>query len=117
MMGRLLRLSLAAAVTAAVLAATALGARADLAPGTVINKANSDQVKDLVSPGVMWCIQHGLALKIAPYKKIEWNPPFKEATEKYAGQVKLAADGRTIEGHVAGLPFPTIDPNDPNVAL
>ena len=48
MMGRLLRLSLAAAVTAAVLAATALGARADLAPGTVINKANADQVKDLV---------------------------------------------------------------------
>ena len=31
--------------------------------------------------------------------------------------MKLAADGRTIENHVAGLPFPNIDPNDPNVAL
>src|SRR6516162_7715164 len=113
MMARLLRVSLAAAW----LAGAAAPLRADVAPGTVINKSNADQVKDLVSPGVMWCIQHGLVLKVIPYKKIEWNPPFKEATEKYAGQVKLAADGRTIEGHVAGLPFPTIDPNDPNVAL
>ena len=86
-------------------------------PGDVINKANADKVKDLVSPGVMWCIEHGMTMKIVPYKKIEWNPPYKEATEKYSGQVKLAADGRSIEGHVAGLPFPNIDPNDPQVAL
>ncbi len=92
-------------------------ASADVTPGTVINKANADRVKDLVSPGVMWCLQHGMVMKITPYQKIEWNPPYKAATEKYAGQVKLAADGRSIEGHVAGLPFPTIDPNDPNVAL
>ncbi len=105
------------AASALLLSTFAVTARADIAPGTVINKANADQVKDLVSPGVMWCIQHGMVLKIAPYKKIEWNAPYKEATEKYAGQVKLAPDGRSLQGHVAGLPFPNIDPNDPNVAL
>ena len=117
MMTRLLRVATRAAVAGLCLLACAVAARAEIAPGTVINKANADQVKDLVSPGVLWCVQHGMAMKIVPYKKIEWNPPYKEATEKYSGQVKLSADGRTIEGHVTGLPFPNIDPNDPNVAL
>src|SRR6516162_2637776 len=117
MMARLLRVSLAAAVAAAWLAGAAASLHADVAPGTVINKSNADQVKDLVSPGVMWCIQHGLVLKVTPYKKIEWNAPYKEATEKYSGQVKLAPDGRSLEGHVAGMPFPKVDTNDPQVAL
>ncbi|MBX3024405.1 DUF1329 domain-containing protein [bacterium] len=91
--------------------------RADVNPGDVINKDNKDKVTDLVSPGVMWCIEHGMTMKIVPYQKIDWNPAYKEATEKYSGQVKLSADGRTIENHVGGLPFPNIDPNDPNVAL
>ena len=116
-MARLLGVSFAAAVAGVALAVAPPSGWAEIAPGTVINKANADQVKDLVSPGVMWCIQHGLILKIIPYKTIEWNAPYKEATEKYSGQVKLSADGRSVEGHVAGLPFPQIDPNDPNVAL
>ena len=112
------RRQLAAACGAlAILALGTAAARADVQPGDVINKDNKDKVTDLVSPGVMWCIEHGMTMKIVPYKKIEWNPPYKEATEKYSGQVKLSADGRTIENHTAGLPFPNIDPNDPNVAL
>ena len=116
MMVRWIRGSLIAAIAAASLAIAA-AAGAQPAPGTVINKANADSVKDFVSPGVMWCIQHGMAMKVIPYKKIEWNQAFKEATEKYSGQVKLSADGRSVEGHVAGQPFPKIDPNDPQVAL
>ena len=66
-------------------------------------RVNKDKVKDLVSPGVMWCIERGMTMKIVPYKKIEWNPAFKEATEKYSGQVKLSADGRTAILHLADL--------------
>src|SRR5215468_3748374 len=117
MIGGWVRLSLRVAVTAALLGTIGGSAMAQPPPGTVINKANADQVKDFVSPGVMWCMQHGMVMKIIPYKKIEWNAPYKEATEKYSGQVKLAPDGRSLEGHVAGLPFPKIDPNDPQVAL
>jgi hypothetical protein len=116
MRARLLRVSIAAAV-AASLAVAPPTAPADVAPGTVITAANADQVKDLVSPGVLWCVKHGMVMKIVPYKKIEWNSRYKEATEQYAGQVKLSADGRSVEGHVGGQPFPNIDPNDPNVAL
>ena len=91
--------------------------RADVQPGDVITKDNADKVKDLVSPGVEWCIKHGMVLKIVPYKKIEWNKPYREATEKYSGQAKLAPDGRSVLNHVAGQPFPNIDPNDPQIGL
>ncbi len=106
----------------ALLAATAMGmlalpARADVQPGDVINKDSVDKVKDLVSPGIEWCVRHGMQIKVVPYKPIEWNKAYKEATEKYGGQTKLAPDGRTLEGYVAGMPFPKLDPNDPQLAL
>ncbi len=90
--------------------------RADVQPGDVITKANIEKIKDLVSPGVEWCVKHGMTMKIVPYKKIEWNKAYREATEKYGGQTKLAPDGRSLLGHVAGMPFPNIDPNDPQIA-
>lgn len=101
----------------ATLMAPTTSARADVQPGDVITKDNADKVKDLVSPGVEWCVRHGMTMKIVPYKKIEWNKAYREATEKYGGQTKLAPDGRTLIGHVAGMPFPSIDPNDPQIAL
>ena len=100
--------------------ALALGttaSRADVQPGDVVTKDNFDKAKDLVSPGIEWCVRHGMPMKIVPYKKIEWNRAYREATEKYAGQVKLAADGRSLVGHIAGMPFPNLDPNDPQFAL
>src|SRR5438876_1738522 len=91
--------------------------RADVQPGDVITKANADKIKDLVSPGVEWCVKHGMQMKIVPYKKVEWDKAFREATEKYSGQAKLAPDGRSVINHIAGLPFPSIDANDPQIAL
>jgi hypothetical protein len=100
------------------IAGIALGGavRADVQPGDVITKANVDNIKDLVSPGVEWCVKHGMTMKIVPYRKIEWNKVYREATEKYGGQTKLAPDGRSLIGHIAGMPFPNIDPNDPQIA-
>ncbi len=42
---------------------------------------------------------------------------FTAATEKYASQVRLAADGLTLENYVAGRPFPQLDPADPQDAI
>jgi hypothetical protein len=89
------------------------GARADVAPGDRITEQNVDKVKDLISPGLEWCIRHGWPLTIVAPKHIEWPKAYKEATEKYAAQVKLSADGLKMENYVAGLPFPNIDPKDP----
>ncbi len=77
-MRKLTRSSLAVAALALLAAAPVA---ADVAPGDVITKANADKVKDLVSPGMMWCIQHGWPLKIVETKAVTWKTAYKEATE------------------------------------
>lgn len=91
-------------------------ARADVKPGDKIGPQNVAQIKDLVSPGIVWCVEHGMPMTIVETKPITLPRAYREATEKYSGQVKLSADGRRLEGWVAGLPFPNIDPNDPLAA-
>src|SRR5438309_644549 len=91
--------------------------RADVAPGDKITDQNIDKVKDLISPGMEWCIKHGWPITITETKRIEWPKAYKEATEKYASQVKLTPDGLNILNYVAGLPFPNVDPKDPQVAM
>ncbi len=90
--------------------------RADVAPGDKITDQNMDKAKDLLSPGLEWCIKHGWPINVVETKRIEFPQAYKEATEKYAGQVKLSADGLNVQNYVAGLPFPNIDSKDPQVA-
>jgi hypothetical protein len=56
-------------------------------------------------------------MTIVETKSVEWPKAYKEATEKYSGQVKLSADGPTVENYVAGQPFPNITPSDPQFAF
>jgi len=91
-------------------------ARADVSPGDKITDANMDKVKDLVSPGMEWCIKRGWPITISETKRIEWPKAYKEATEKYASQAKLTPDGLDVKNYVAGMPFPQLDPKDPQIA-
>src|ERR1700723_4504409 len=91
-------------------------ARAGVKPGDVITPQNAAQVKDLVSPGVYYMVTHGMQMDIVPSERIDWPPPYKDATEKYSSQVRLTNDHRSLIGYVAGQPFPLIDTNDPQVA-
>ena len=93
------------------------GVRADVMPGDKITDQNMDKVKDLISPGMEWCIKRGFPMTIVEPKRIEWPKAYKEATEKYSSQVKLAPDGLSVQNFVAGQPFPTLDPKDPQIAL
>ncbi len=101
----------------AALVMSASLAFADAQPGDRITRANAETVKDLVSPGLMWCLNHGLPMRIVETKPLSWPPAYKDATEKYSSQVKLSEDGLRLEGYVAGAPFPHIDVQDPKVAL
>src|SRR5439155_687943 len=109
-------LALASATTFA-LAILPVAVRADVAPGDKITDQNIDKVKDLISPGMEWVIKHGWPITITETKRIEFPQAYKEATEKYSGQVKLTADGLNLVNYVAGLPFPNVDPKDPQVAM
>ncbi len=53
-------------VSAAMLVLATLPAplRADVSPGDKINEQNVDKVKDLISPGMEWCIKHGWPITI-----------------------------------------------------
>ncbi len=90
---------------------------AQVKPGDFITPENAYKVKDLVGPGLYWRVRHGMTMKIVPTGTIEWPPPYKDATEKYSSQVRLTPDRQSLEGYVAGLPFPFIDANDPEVAV
>jgi hypothetical protein len=86
-------------------------------PGDVITSDNAGRIKDLVSPGVYYKVEHGMTMKIVSTERLDWPPPYKEATEKYSAQVRLSADHRSLTGYVAGQPFPLIDSNDPDVGV
>ena len=85
-------------------------------PGDFITPDKAAQVKGLVSPGVFYKVERGMTMKIIAPQRVDWPPPYKDATEKYSGQVRLSQDGRSLLGYVAGQPFPLLDPNDPHMA-
>jgi hypothetical protein len=95
---------------------TATPATAQVKPGDFITSENASKVRELVSPGVYYKIQRGMTMKVVPTQRVDWPPPYKDATEKYSAQVRLSKDKRSVVGYVAGQPFPLIDANDPDVA-
>ncbi len=102
-----------------VVCALAIGAgsgNAQVKVGDFITADQGAKVKDLVPPGTYWRVTHGMSMKITKTDRIEWPPPYREATEKYSAQVRLSPDHRSMVGFVAGEPFPLIDVNDPYVA-
>ena len=84
-------------------------------PGDTISPDNAALVADLVSPGNFALVKQGMRMKIVPTSRLDWPPPYKQATEKYSPQVGLTASGE-LHNYIAGLPFPLIDPNDPQAA-
>jgi hypothetical protein len=108
---------LAVALLSGALPIAATSARADVSPGEKYDASNVDKIKNLISPGLEWCIKWGFPITITETKKVEWPAAYKEATEKYSPQVKLSQDGLTVENYVAGQPFPNLDPKDPQFAI
>src|SRR5713101_4591616 len=108
------RVSLSIAIFASV-AAWGPCRAASIKPGDLITPDTASAVVDLVSPGNFFLVKQGMHLKIVPTERLEWPPPYKSATEKYASQVRLNDRGE-LQNYVAGLPFLSLDPNDPQVA-
>ena len=88
-------------------------AHADVKPGDTISKENAAQAEEFLTPSVRWMVERGMIIQVIETRKVAWPQAYKEATEKYAAQVKIAEDGRDIMNYIAGAPFPAIDMNDP----
>ena len=59
-------------------------AAAQVRPGDIITADKAYKARELVSPGVYLRITHGMSMQIVPSERIEWPPPYREATEKYS---------------------------------
>src|ERR1700686_2995579 len=90
----------ASAALPAQIAAVNLAA-AQVHPGDLINAQDAHKVEQLVSPGVYLRVTRGMSMQIVPSERIEWPPPYREATEKYSAQVSLSGDHRSLNGYVA----------------
>ncbi len=104
------RLYLLTIVLALYLPSRALGG---MQPGETLTQKNMAQAAELLTPVTQWMVERGMPMPIIATKKVAWPQAYQEATAKYAGQVKLAADGKELYDYVAGCPFPTVDINDP----
>lgn len=66
----------------------------------------------LLTPTTRWMVEQGMTLTVKKERPYVWPRAYKDATERYAGQVVISADGRDISNYIAGAPFPIIDTND-----
>jgi hypothetical protein len=89
---------------------------AQVKPGDVITAQNAFKVASLVSPGNGFLVRQGMTINIIPTGQLDWPNPYKAATEKYSQQVRLSQNGE-LGNYVAGLPFPLLDANDPQIGL
>ncbi|MGH7960826.1 MAG: DUF1329 domain-containing protein [Candidatus Binatia bacterium] len=110
---RWVRITCAVVTAGAICLAAPLWSSADVQPGEVITKDNMAKAGDLIVPSMQWFVKNGMSIQVGPYKKVEMPKLYRDATEKYSGQVKISADGKEIYNYVAGLPFPAVDANDP----
>ena len=108
--------SVAFAIAGLLLFAFTRPASAQVKPGDRITPANAALIKDLVSPGVYIAAAKGMEIDVIAHQRVDWPPPYQEATEKYSAQVRLSRDHRSLLGYAAGQPFPLLDLNDPDVA-
>jgi hypothetical protein len=89
----------------------------DLPPaGTIVDGASEERWSHLLAPGIRWALRHGASMEIVDPKPIPMEPARVAATERYHGQVRLAADKRSLENYVAGIPFPVVNDDDPDAA-
>ena len=89
-------------------AATGVASSADNggpAPGTVIEANNVQGFTQLLNPGMLFAVNHGLKIKVSAPERVDWPQKYQQATEQHAAQVSLDQTD-SLENYVAGLPFP-----------
>jgi Protein of unknown function (DUF1329) len=91
-------------------------AEVDLKPGDTIGPHNWQRVEGMVGENLLNRIKQGYTFKIRESRNVKSPKEYLEATEKYSSQVRLAHNGELLD-YTAGLPFPKLDPNDPQAGL
>ena len=88
----------------------------DLKPGDTIGPENWEKARGMVGENLLTRIKQGYTLRIKPGRSIGVPKEFNVATTRYSGQVKLESNGELLN-YVAGLPFPNVHLDDPQIGL
>jgi Protein of unknown function (DUF1329) len=95
-------------------------------PGTVITMQNWQKYSQFMSFGMQtifartsqWTAPNDIQFVVGPTSNFPLPRTYQDATEKYSKQsrlVQLASGGFTVQGYVAGEPFP--NPSGPNAGI
>jgi hypothetical protein len=95
--------------------AIALSCLVGAAPGAAL-EPGTGEAADLLLPGTAEAVRRGMRIEVVAPRPVRWRRAYVEATEKHASQVRLG-DAGDLLNYVAGLPFPSLDPVDPRVAV
>jgi hypothetical protein len=89
----------------------------ELSPGTVVSAQNWQVAQEVLPAELLARVREGhLTLTVAPTQDFPLHERYRAATVRYAASVKLDAQGN-LENYTAGLPFPVLDPADPQAGL
>ncbi len=98
--------------------APAEGSSQDVPPaGTVIAASNLQRWKHLLGPSIQWAVSRGATLPVVDPIPTPLEPFREEATQRYSAQVSLTSDRNAMKNYVAGIPFPLVTDDDPDVAI
>lgn len=88
-----------------------------LSPGTTLTQSTWQAAEQVLPAEILKLIQAG-EFEITVQETTDSPPPeaYVDATLRGAGQVQLGTDGE-LKNYVAGLPFPLLDPSDPQAGL
>lgn len=100
-------------------------AAAELAPGTVIDAANLDALRndtfethpisELIPPSVERMLrEYKLRITLKHSEPPELDPRYVSLTQQYSPAVRFNRQTRQVENYVAGTPFPDIRADDPD---
>lgn len=85
-------------------------------PAATIDGTSLAAAREILTPGLEALLRRGWKLRVGAAERIEMPADYRHATEKFSAQVDLGRDGDTLLHYVAGMPFPILDPADPEVA-
>jgi outer membrane biosynthesis protein TonB len=101
-----------------VAAAPVEGGMDDVPPaGTIVSAANMDRWKHTLGPSIQWAVSRGATMPVVDATPAPLEPFREAATKQYSSQVSLAPDKNSMRNYVAGIPFPLVTDDDPDVAI
>lgn len=112
------------ALASLALTLAASSALAQVPEGTILSKSNIDElyeqtfdghkIKDLVTEKMEMLIrEHDLVMRLENTTEVKFPAHYWDVSKSNQGTAQLGADGKSVEGYTAGIPFMNVEQDDP----